>query len=98
MIKGRKQPQYGTGQALTAGTTGLSTSVPKGTKQLIITNPSANVIYIRVTGDSVLASIADYPVLPGRQEVISKDGDETRVSYYSATAGSNFHLMAGEGF
>lgn len=96
-IKAPFAPVYNTGVTVTAGAS-ATTTVRSSAKQLCITNLGAtNAGYISVsTNSTVTASAADYPVPPGSQVVVTKGEGLIYVATFSA--GTDLHIIAGEGF
>lgn len=92
-------PNYGSG--VTVAPTNVSASVTLGnkTKSVVLTNLSASVVsYVRITPGASSATVADYPVLPSTQIVLSKSDDDAVVSYVTASGTGSLHIMAGEGY
>jgi hypothetical protein len=90
-------PQYGTGALVTPGAASASSTVQKGTKNVILTNGGLNVCYVKLGQSGISASTADFPVLAGTQVALSKDQDFDTIAYISA-AGTTLHIMNGEGW
>jgi hypothetical protein len=92
-------PAYGTGVTVAPTSTSASSTLGVGTKALVITNLSANVVsYVRVGTGSTTATTADYPVLPSTQITLSKGQDDDTVAYVTAASTGSIHIMAGEGY
>jgi hypothetical protein len=97
-VKAPVQPVYGSGQTLTPAAASATVAIPRGNKQEIVTNLGLNVGYFRI-GKAGLgsATIADYPVPPGAQVVVTRSEDDDQMSHMSPL-GTTFHIMNGEGF
>jgi hypothetical protein len=92
-------PAYGTGVTVAPTNTSASSTLGVGTKALVITNLSANVVsYVRVGAGSTTATTADYPILPSTQITLSKAQDDDTVAYITASSTGSLHIMAGEGY
>jgi hypothetical protein len=91
-------PAYTKGVTVAPGTVSAASTVGVGSKSLCITNLGAVVVYVRVGGFGVVATAADYPVLPSVQLSISKDQDATHVAYVTASGTGSLHMIPGEGF
>jgi len=91
-------PNFGSGVTVTASSTSANITVPENAESVCITNIGANIAYIK-TGVLVgaTASIADYPILPYAQAIITKSSSHGYFAYISA-AGTSLHVMIGEGF
>lgn len=93
------QPAYGSGQTVTTGAASASVTLPRGTKQVILTNTGTNVGYVRITAGASNATTADYPIPAGAQVVVSRSDDDVVLSYIQAAAGTTtIHVICGEGF
>lgn len=92
------QPAYGSGQTLTPAAASATAPIPRGNKQEILTNLGVNVCYVRIGAPGLgAATIADYPIPPGAQVVVTRSDDDTQLSHISPT-GTTLHVMNGEGF
>lgn len=92
------QPTYGSGQTLTPAAGSATISIPKGNKQQILTNLGANVCYVRIGATGLgAATIADYPIPPGAQAVVTRADEDSQLSHISPL-GTTLHVMNGEGF
>lgn len=91
-------PSYTNGVTVSPGTVSAASTVGAGSKSLCITNLGAVVVYVRVGGSGIVATAADYPVLPSTQLSISKDQDATQVAYVTASGTGSLHIIPGEGF
>lgn len=96
-IKAPVQPAYGTGQTLTPAAASAQATLPRGNKQVILTNTGANICYVRIGQGALTASAADFPVPAGSQSVVSKADDDNVLAHISA-AGTTLHVMTGEGW
>lgn len=97
-IRAPIQPSYGTGSIVSATAVSASRALNSQAKQVILTNQSANPIYVRVGNGAQTATTADYAVPPNSQVVISKgDGDDT-IAHIAPAGSSAMHIMTGEGF
>lgn len=92
------QPAYGTGQTLAPAAASATVAIPRGNKQQVLTNLGANVCYVRIGAAGLgAATVADYPVPPGAQVVVTRSDEDTQLSHI-APLGTTLHVMAGEGF
>jgi hypothetical protein len=96
-IKAPVQPAYGSGNIATPGAGGTGTLALPKTRQVIVTNQGANVVYVKVGGAGISASTSDYPVQPGLQVVLSKSAEDI-VLAFNSPAGTTLHAMGGEGW
>lgn len=97
-VKARIQPAYGSGQTLAPAAASATVAIPRGNKQAILTNLGANVCYVRIGAVGLgAATAADYPVLPGKQVVLTRSDEDTQLSHISPV-GTTLHVMNGEGF
>lgn len=96
-IKAPFMPAYTQGQTVTpaAGSAAVASGV--GQAQIVFSHLSGNVTYVRTGPAGVVATAADYPILPGTQVSLSKDIDHTHVAYISPL-GSSLHILPGNGF
>jgi hypothetical protein len=91
-------PQYGSGQPLTATASSQYALFSGTNKQVVVTNLGTNVAYVKVTNDTTkAASTADMPVIPGAQITLTKGDDDLAIAYISA-AGTSLHVITGEGW
>ncbi len=101
-------PYYGKGQNAVVAGAGAITGLPASSGQLMLTNVGTQVLFVRATlgTDSTAATVADLPVLPNTQVILSKDGSQndgatngwTRLAYYAVGAGSTLYVTPGEGW
>lgn len=92
------QPSYGSGQTLAPAAASATAAIPRGNKQEILTNLGANVCYVRIGAVGLgVATVADYPIPPGAQVVVTRSDEDTQLSHISPT-GTTLHVMGGEGF
>ncbi len=92
------QPAYTTGQTLAPAAGSATATIRAGNKQQILTNLGANVCYVRIgASDLGAATVADYPVPPGAQVVVTRSDEDTKLSHISPL-GTTLHVMNGEGF
>lgn len=98
-IKAPFNPSYTTGQTVTPAAAAANISIPADGKQVCLTNLGTNVCYVRIGVGVGLwsATIADYPVPPGAQVIVTK-GDGVNILSHISPAGTTLHVMAGEGF
>jgi hypothetical protein len=91
-------PAYGSGQTVGPAAASATITIAKGNKQQILSNLGAAVCYVRIGAVGLgPATIADYPVLPNAQVVVTRADDDTQLSHISPT-GTTLHVMNGEGF
>ena len=90
-------PAYTQGQTVDAAAVAASVAVLASAKQLTITNLGDNVAYVRAGIDTIAATTADMPILPGTQVSLTKGENQETVSYISA-AGTSLHIIPGEGW
>ena len=99
-------PSYGRGVNNTVGATDVTQTIRSAPKQLCLTNIGTQVIYVAVRdpADTRAASVADYPVPPNSQQILSKaTANAENVGYVlhmiaPGGAGSTLHVIEGEGF
>lgn len=91
-------PKYGAGQIVTPAAASAVASVPKGNKNLCLTNQGAAVCYVRSgPAAGLAATVKDYAVPPNSQVVITRFEDDDGLAHISA-AGTTLHIMPGEGW
>jgi hypothetical protein len=90
-------PAYNSGQTVAPGAAAASISVNPVSKNVCLTNLGANVCYVRLSDVAISATVADYPVPPGMQVIITKQDGHSILSHISA-AGTTLHVMTGEGW
>lgn len=93
-------PHYGTNQVLSAAAGAAIANLDPVDKSVRIINTGANKAYIRIynsAGTVGVASVADFPVLPGASSTITKADGHDRMSYQS-TAGTTLEVCTGEGW
>lgn len=89
-------PAYGNGQIVSVATTSTAITLAAPSKQLVCTNQGANYIYVRcITG---AATVADMPIAPGQQVVITKLYDTLAITAIAVTGATNLHVIPAEGF
>lgn len=92
-------PYFGQGVRVTPTTTSTTQAVGVGAKTLVVTNLSSTITsYVRIGVEGIVATSADFPVLPNTQVALSKDNDHTTVAFLAASGSGDLHLMPGEGF
>lgn len=93
------QPAYGSGQVLSPGATAVTTSITRGSKQVIVTNFGANACFMRFGATGIKdASPADYMVPAGAQIVLTKGQDDALVSHIAPFGNTTIHVICGEGY
>lgn len=92
----RANPAFGNGQIVSVGTTSTAITLPVQSKQLILTNQGANMIYVRCIPGA--ATTADACIPPNEQVVITKFADTVAITAIAATGATNLHVMPAEGF
>ena len=93
------QPVYTKGQTVTPAVAAAAITIGKGNKSLTLSNLGVNICYVRVSNSAngaADASVADYPIMAGSKETISKAQDDDTLSHISA-AGTTLHVIPGEG-
>lgn len=97
MIKAPFQPAATQGQTVAPAAASAAITMGFGNKNICFTNLGANVCYVRIGPAGIIASAADYPVLPNSQIVLSKQQDDNTMAHISA-AGTTLHAIPGEGW
>lgn len=90
-------PAYTQGQTVTPAAAAASININPVSKQVCLTNLGVNVCYVRLSDVAISATVADYPIPPGTQQVITKQDGHGILSYISA-AGTTLHAICGEGW
>lgn len=90
-------PAYTRGVSVSPAAASARTQTGVGSKTVCLSNTGLNICYVRCGDSSVVATSADYPVMPGSQVTIAKFTDHDYVSYISAS-GTTLHIIPGEGF
>jgi hypothetical protein len=92
-------PNYGSGVTVSPTITAASLTFSNKTKSVVLTNFSTSIVcYVRIGSSGTVATMADYPVLPSTQIVLSKSDDNAVLSYVTASGTGSLHVMAGEGY
>jgi hypothetical protein len=91
-------PAYTKGITVAPTSVSAASTIGDGSKSLCLTNLGSFVVYVRAGTSGVVATQADYPVLPLTQVSISKSQDKTHVAYVTASGTGSLHIIAGEGF
>lgn len=91
-------PSYTKGITVAPSTVSAASAIGFGSKTLCITNLGSFVVYVRVGDSDVVATAADYPILPLTQLSIGKNQDETHVAYVTSSGTGSLHIIPGEGF
>ena len=91
-------PSYTKGVVVAPSTVSAASVIGAGSKSLCVTNLGSFVVYVSVGTSGVVATAADYPVLPLTQVSLGKDQDATHVAYVTASGTGFLHIMPGEGF
>lgn len=91
-------PAFGTGVTAVTGAASAAQVVATGQQSLCLTNLGTVTVYIRTGDATVVASIADYPVLAGQQVTITRFQDFTHVAHISPGGPGSLHIIGGQGF
>ena len=91
-------PAFGAGVTISATTTSSATLVGGNARQIVVTNLGSAVIYIDTGMAGIVATAADYPVLPGTQVSLSKNLDHTHVGVLASSGTQSVHVIPGLGF
>jgi hypothetical protein len=99
MINQAFAPAFGSGVVVASvTTTSAASACGVGNKSLAVTNTAAtNGLFVRTGLSDVVATTADFVIMPNQQAIISKPQDHTHVAYITATSTTTAHIMAGEG-
>lgn len=90
-------PSYTKGITVAPSTISSASAIGSGSKSLCITNLGSFVVYVRVGSSGIVATAADYPILPLTQLSISKEQDSTHVAYVTSSGTGSLHIIPGEG-
>jgi hypothetical protein len=90
-------PNATRGQTVAPAAASAQITIGLGNKNVCFTNLGAAVCYVRTGAGAVVATTADYPVLPNSQIVLSKDDQHDSIAFISAT-GTTLHIICGEGW
>lgn len=96
-VKQPVNPNYNTGQVVTPAAASAQITLPKGNKQVILTNLGANVCYVRIGTGTLTASTADFPVRAGDQVIVTKAMDDSTLAHISAS-GTTLQVITGDGW
>lgn len=92
-------PSFGNGITVSVTNASTAFTLLAKSQQVICTNLSANVIYIRITPAGGNATTADQPIQPNGQIIITKFYDQLAGAAIASVAGpSSLHLMPAEGY
>ena len=100
------QPTYGAGQTQTGAAASASyvcdAAVKRsggGNKTIVVTNnDTTNPVYVRIGQGTQVASIADYEVLAGSKESLSKSEMDDQIAIIAPAGSPSVHFIVGEGF
>lgn len=93
-------PRYGNGKAISPATTTATLLIraeKKGDTTVVVTNLGDVVSYVRFGGSSVVATVADYPILAGSQVPIAISDADTHIATITASGTGSIHVITGEG-
>ncbi len=91
-------PFYGQTVSISASTSSASATVSNTTaNQLVITNASTALAFIRTGSGVVTALTSDLPVLPGAAIVISRKQEDTVIAAITASGTTTIYVTPGYG-
>jgi hypothetical protein len=91
------KPSYTQGQTVTPAAAAANIAIDANAKQVCVTNLGLNVCYVRISNSALdAATTADYPILPGSKEIITKAVGDNNLSHISAD-GTTLHVIPGSG-
>jgi hypothetical protein len=91
-------PSFGAGVTVSATTTSSATLKGAGAAQFVATNLGSAVVYVSTGLSTVVATAADYPVLPGTQVSLTKRLDDTHIGLLASSGTQSVHIIPGVGF
>lgn len=99
-VRAAFQPAYTQGQTKATSVASGNTKCGEGSKSLVVTNLDAtDILYVRVgKGSALVATAADYLILPRSKETISKNQDDDYVAYIAAANTPSVNIIPGEGY
>lgn len=89
-------PTAGANQVVTPAAAAARITIDPASKSVRLVNSGANICHVRITAAAGTATIADTPVLPNSDLIVSKGEGQGSLSYISA-AGTTLHVQTGEG-
>lgn len=94
----RKSPNYAAANRITVTTLAqtVTNNAWKNNPTLILTNIGTAWVYVNLSGATATTTLG-YPIAPNSQEIITKDNDVSSLSVIGSAAGSDLHIMVGNG-
>lgn len=94
------EPAYGSGVTISATTSSSRVAVQNAnfTESLVLTNTGSDFAYIRPGSSTVVATAADYCLLPGQQVSITWPREVTHVAALAGSSSTSVHIIPGNGF
>lgn len=89
-------PQSGANQVVTPAAASAQVNINPKSKSVRLVNAAAGICHVRIGEGAQVATVADIPVLPNSDLVVSKAEGHDTVAYISA-AGTTLHIQTGEG-
>jgi hypothetical protein len=95
-------PKYGSGVTVASVTTTSASSSLRtndtGNGQVVVTNTGIVPLYVRTGDSSVVATTADYLVVPNYgQIVLTMKATDTHIAYITESSTSSLHAIIGDG-
>jgi hypothetical protein len=105
MVNSPFNPYYGRTVSVASVAGAAQATVESTAKQLLLTNVGTVLCFVRVrpNGNNTVASVADLPLLPNSQRIITRSGNDSAaqgqvtVDVFSAATGSTVYITPGEG-
>ena len=91
-------PHYTSGQTVSASNTAASVSIPAGNLNILVSNLSTEVAYVRISDVAVTATAADMVIPANQSRMLTKRDVDVVLSHLSTVTGTTLHIIAGEGW
>lgn len=95
-IRASFQPDRGTNQVESPAAATASVPINAEAKSVRLVNSGANICHVRIGRGTQEATVADMPVRPLSEIVVSKGPEDVTLAHISA-AGTTLHIQTGEG-
>ena len=98
MTTKRKSPNYDASSRVTVTTSAqtVTNASWKNSPTMILTNIGTAWVFVHLGGD-VATTTKGYPIAPNSQEVITKGMGVSSLSAIASAAGSDLHILVGDG-
>jgi hypothetical protein len=94
------EPAYGSGETISATTSSSRVALTNAqfTESIVLTNTGSDFAYVRPGTSTVVATAADYCLLPGQQVSVTRNDGVTHVAALAGSSSTSVHVIPGQGF